>query len=234
MLKRGQAPPDYRQRLVVETPEHVTLDLEIAGIGSRALAALIDTLILVGSTLGIVLLIGVVAGFGATLGSIGGALLLIIGFAVWTGYFILFEGLRQGQTPGKRMVGIRVVSDTGNAVSLAAAVARNLLRIADFLPPPYLIGALLVALHPRGKRLGDIVAGTVVARDRPAEVVTGEPSRARSREAPTLVQIPELTDGEFHVLAEFVRRQGQLTAPARARLAAAISARLADHPAPPG
>src|SRR5688572_11506753 len=234
MLKRGQAPPDYRQRLVVETPEHVTLDLEIAGVGSRALAALIDVLILVGSALGVVILMGIVAGFGVTIGSIGGAVLLLVGFAAWNGYFILFEGLRQGQTPGKRFVGIRVVGDTGNAVGLGAAVARNLLRIADFLPPPYLIGALLVALHPRGKRLGDIVAGTVVARDRPAEAAARAPSRARSREAPALVQIPELTDGEFHVLAEFARRQGQLNPPARARLADAIAARLADHPAPPG
>ncbi|HJR50501.1 MAG TPA: RDD family protein, partial [Gemmatimonadales bacterium] len=129
MVKRRQSPPDYRQRLLVETPEHVTLDLEIAGIGSRALAALIDVLILVGCALGAVILMGIVAGFGVTIGSIGGAVLLLVGFAAWNGYFILFEGLRQGQTPGKRFVGIRVVGDTGNAVGLGAAVARNLLRI---------------------------------------------------------------------------------------------------------
>jgi uncharacterized RDD family membrane protein YckC/uncharacterized membrane protein SpoIIM required for sporulation len=234
MPKRRQATPDYRQRLLVETPEHVTLDLEIAGIGSRALAALIDILILVGSALGTLIVLGIVAGFGVTFGSLGGAVLLLVGFAVWNGYFILFEGLRQGQTPGKRFVGIRVVGDTGNAVGLGAAVARNLLRIADFLPPPYLIGALLVALHPRGKRLGDIVAGTVVARDRPAEAVARAPSRAHPAAPPALVQIPELTDGEFHVLTEFANRQGQLTPPARLRLAAAIATRLADHPAPPG
>ncbi|HEY9507168.1 MAG TPA: RDD family protein, partial [Gemmatimonadales bacterium] len=234
MLKRGPAPPDYRQRLLVETPEHVTLDLEIAGIGSRALAALIDVLILVAAALGTLVALGIVAGFGATIGSLGGAVLLLVGFAAWNGYFILFEGLRQGQTPGKRFVGIRVVGDTGNAVGMGAAVARNLLRIADFLPPPYLIGALLVALHPRGKRLGDIVAGTVVARDRPAEAVARAPSGAHPTPSPALVQIPELTDGEFHVLAEFARRQGQLTPPARARLAAAIAGRMAEHPAPPG
>jgi uncharacterized RDD family membrane protein YckC/uncharacterized membrane protein SpoIIM required for sporulation len=234
MRKRRQGPPDYRQRLQVETPEHVTLDLEIAGIGSRALAALIDVVILTGSTLATLIVMSIVAGFGVTLGSVGGAVLLLLGFAAWNGYFILFEGLRQGQTPGKRFVGIRVVGDTGNAVGLGAAVARNLLRIADFLPPPYLIGALLVALHPRGKRLGDIVAGTVVARDRPAEAAARAPSRGRSREATGLVQIPELTDGEFHVLAEFARRQGQLTAQARTRLATAIVGRMADHPPPPG
>ena len=232
MTKRRPSPPDYRQRLQVETPEHVTLDLEIAGVGSRALAALIDMLVLVGSMLGVFIVLSIVAGFGVTLGSIGGALLMLGGFAAWTGYFILFEGLRQGQTPGKRMVGIRVVSDTGNAVSLSAAAARNLLRVADFLPPPYLTGALLVALHPRGKRLGDMVAGTVVARDRPSQLVV--PTKPRSQPTAPLSLIPELTDAEFRLVAQFEGRQAQLAQPARLRLAAAIARRLADHPAPSG
>jgi uncharacterized membrane protein SpoIIM required for sporulation/uncharacterized RDD family membrane protein YckC len=233
MIKRRSSPPDYRQRLQVETPEHVTLDLEIAGVGSRALAALLDMLVLVGSALGVFIVLSIVAGFGVTIGSIGGALLMLGGFAAWTGYFILFEGLRQGQTPGKRMVGIRVVSDTGNAVSLSAAAARNLLRIADFLPPPYLIGALLVALHPRGKRLGDMVAGTVVARDRPSSLVVSSRPRTEQSMAPQSL-IPELTDAEFRVVAHFESRQAQLTQPARVRLAAAIARRLANHPAPAG
>src|SRR6476659_4310384 len=162
-------PPDYRQHLEVETPEHVVLDLEIAGVGSRALAAILDMIILVGSVLVVMTVLAILAGYGRTVGRLGSAILLLGGFAAWTGYFIFFEGLRQGQTPGKRAVGIRVVMDTGYAVTLSAAAARNLLRTADFLPPPYLTGALLVALHPRAKRLGDMVAGTVVARDRPAE-----------------------------------------------------------------
>ena len=232
MKKPRVAPSDYRQRLQVETPEHVTLDLEIAGVGSRALAAILDMLILVGSAIGVFIVLAIAAGFGVVIGSIGGAILLLAGFAVWTGYFILFEGLRRGQTPGKRIVGIRVVSDTGNAVSLGAAAARNLLRLADFLPPPYLIGALLVALHPRGKRLGDMVAGTVVARDRPSQLVV---SRTQVRPASDpLPLIPELTDAEFRLLGQFESRQAQLSQPARVRLAAAIARRLAGHPAPPG
>jgi uncharacterized membrane protein SpoIIM required for sporulation/uncharacterized RDD family membrane protein YckC len=234
MVKRKQrsTPPDYRQRLQVETPEHVVLDLEIAGVGSRSLAALIDLMILVGAAVGGFIVLAIAAAFGFTVGSIGGAILLFLAFAVWTGYFIVFEGLRQGQTPGKRLVGIRVVSDTGNAVGLGAAAARNLLRIADFMPPPYLIGLLLVALHPRGKRLGDMVAGTVVARDRPFQLVVPKPE---VRPSPALLAlIPELTDAEFQVLEQFERRQAQLSPPARLRLAAAIARRLADHPAPTG
>jgi uncharacterized membrane protein SpoIIM required for sporulation/uncharacterized RDD family membrane protein YckC len=229
------APPapvaDYRQHLEVETPEHVVLDLEIAGVGSRALAAIIDMIILVGSALGVMTVLTILAGYGLTVGRLGGAILLLAGFAAWTGYFIFFEGLRQGQTPGKRAVGIRVVMDTGYAVTLSAAAARNLLRTADFLPPPYLIGALLVALHPRAKRLGDMVAGTVVARDRPAETAAARP---RAQVAGVAGNLPELTDAEFQLLGQFAAREGQLAPGARTRLAAAIAARLADHPGSAG
>ena len=222
---------DYRQHLEVETPEHVVLDLEIAGVGSRALAAILDMIILTGSFLGVMTALAILAGYGLTVGRLGGAILLLGGFAAWTGYFIFFEGLRQGQTPGKRAVGIRVVMDTGYAVTLSAAVARNLLRTADFLPPPYLIGAVLVALHPRAKRLGDMVAGTVVARDRPAE--TG--AVRLHAEAPGQIDtLPELTDAEFQLVAQYAAREAQLAPGPRARLAAAIAGRLSAHPAPAG
>src|SRR6185312_14049071 len=107
------------------------------------------------------------------------------------------EGVRGGQTPGKRIAGIRVVMDTGHAVTFSAAAVRNLLRTADFLPPPYLLGALLVAFHPRGKRLGDLVAGTVVARDRPYET-RAERLRPEIATAPSM---PELGDAEFRLLS---------------------------------
>lgn len=158
------APADFRQHLEVETPEHVILDYEIAGLGSRALAAIIDTIIIGAWTVILGLLLGL---FGSGLGNWRGVIFVFVSFASLWGYFTLFEGLRGGQTPGKRRLGIRVVRDTGHPVTFGAAAARNLLRVADFLPPPYLLGALFVGLHPRGKRLGDIVAGTVVVRDQP-------------------------------------------------------------------
>jgi uncharacterized RDD family membrane protein YckC/uncharacterized membrane protein SpoIIM required for sporulation len=224
------APADYRQHLEVETPEHVLLDLEIAGIGSRTLAAVLDTMILVGVTVAVAVSLTVLGGYGLTVGRFGVAILVLLGFALWTGYFILFEGVRAGQTPGKRLAGIRVVMDTGHAVTFGAAAVRNLLRAADFLPPPYLLGALLVAFHPRGKRLGDIVAGTVVARDRPQE------SRARRDVMPGAVMpsLPELADAEYRLLSQFVERQGDLAPEARARLASGFARRLSDHPAAAG
>ncbi len=213
---------EYRQHLEVETPEHVVLDLEIAGFASRLLAALLDSLIVTGLGVAWFVLLAVLLGFGLLGEPWFGALVLLGGFALWNGYFILFEGLRRGQTPGKRRLGIRVVRDTGHAVTLGDAVVRNLLRVADFLPPPYLGGLLLMAFHRRGKRLGDLAAGTVVVRDRPAEWLRP----AAAAPAPSALAAPELSDAEFRLLGRFLDRAAQLDAPARDRLAGSLAVRF--------
>lgn len=225
-------PRDYRQHLEIETPEHVVLDLEIAGIGSRALAAVLDMAILTGAGLALLTILTILGSYGISLGRPGTILLVLGSFLAWNGYFILFEGMRRGQTPGKRMAGIRVVMDTGHAVTFGAAAARNLLRVADFLPPPYLIGVLLVAFHPRAKRLGDMVAGTVVSRDRPQEGTP--PPRVGPGESEEVPSIPELGDEDFRLLTQFAARHGELAPASRARLAAGLAARLSAHPAPAG
>ena len=215
--------PDLRQHLEIETPEHVVLDYEIAGLGSRAAAALIDILILGGLALSSGILLAIMNRLGLSPGRLGGAVLILIGFAAWYGYFTLFEGLRGGQTPGKRRLGLRVVADTGQPAGIGAAAIRNLLRPADFLPPPYLLGALLVGLHPRAKRLGDMVAGTVVVRDRPQE------DQVRLAPLPEEgIAAPELGDEEFRLLGSFLARSGELSPETRARLAEGLSTRLAD------
>ena len=214
-----------RQHLVVETPEHVMLDFEIAGIGSRALAGLIDMAILFGALVAGLLLLLLLARLGLRLGAWAEALMLIAAFTLWYGYFTFFEGLRAGQTPGKRATGIRVVRDTGHPVTLAAAATRNLLRIADFLPPPYLLGTLLVALHPRAKRLGDMVAGTVVVRDRPIETRAPRPVPVERDE----LSPPVLTDDEYRLLSRYQVRASSLDEHSRVRLAAGLLARFASH-----
>lgn len=216
---------DLRQHLLVETPEHVTLDYEIAGLGSRAAAALLDMLLLVGIWVAGMLLLLLLARLGYAPGRLASALLLMIAFAGWYGYFTFFEGLRQGQTPGKRALGLRVVADTGHPVTIGAAAVRNLLRLADFLPPPYLAGAVLVALHPRAKRLGDMAAGTVVVRDRPIErrLVSPEPAVAESA---ALLVAPLLGEEEFRILDTFADRADELAPESRARLAAGLAARF--------
>ncbi len=226
--------PDLRQHLEVETPEHVVLDLEIAGVGSRLLAAVIDSGIITTIMVAGVLLAGVLASYGL-LPSGGGrvwiaAIVIGLGFALGNGYFILFEGLRGGQTPGKRLVGIRVLRETGHPVTLGAATLRNLLRVADFLPPPYLLGLSLIAFHPRAKRLGDLVAGTVVVRDRPAPAAR---PAAVAAPHPSLAGAA-LDDDRFRLLARFASRAADLPHDARDRIAATLAGRFADWPQPPG
>ncbi len=229
------AASDYRQHLEVETPEHVMLDLEVAGVGSRLLAAVLDTVILTGIGAAAALLVAFLTSYGVLPSSGAGftwlaALLVGAGFALWNGYFILFEGLRAGQTPGKRFVGIRVVQDTGHAVTMGSAVIRNLLRIADALPPPYLLGLGLIAFHPRGKRLGDLVAGTVVVRDRPAATIPGV--RKPDAEPEPAPSVP-LDDERFRLLTRFAGRS-DLPPEARDRIAASLAGRFADRTRPPG
>ncbi len=219
------APPDHRQHLEVETPEQVVLDYEIAGIGSRALAATFDLAIL----LGIIFLLAVIFQLWPKQGSTWArAALGLAAFGVIWGYYTLFEGLWRGQTPGKRALGLRVIRDTGHGIGLADAAARNLLRAADMLPPPYLLGALLVAVHPKAKRLGDLVAGTVVVRDRPVALAAaaepGEPGATLETAG-----APELLDEEFRLLREFAERSASLPPETRDRLARQIAARFAPR-----
>lgn len=220
---------DYRQHLEVETPEHVVIDYEIAGLGSRALAAIVDSGIIgvLFFALGILFV---------QLGQEGVRWLFPIFafsyFAILWGYFALFEGLRDGQTPGKKWLGIRVIRDTGHPATMREAAARNLLRVVDFLPPPYLLGALFVAFHPKGKRVGDLVAGTVVVRDGPviataapddAELSSGVQGELASTGAPLL------TDSEFRLVREFGARAATLPRDVQEKLASQIVTRIADR-----
>ena len=114
---------DYRQHLELETPEHVLLDYEIAGVGSRVLAALADWLVVFALVLVTTLSVGVFRGNSKWVV----ALAIAVIYGILWGYFTLFEGLWQGQTPGKWWLGIRVIRDTGHGITLSEAAARNLL-----------------------------------------------------------------------------------------------------------
>jgi len=215
---------DHRQHLEIETPEHVVLDYEIAGLGSRALAALIDTAILA-----VVLLAMLLLGFWlqARLPDLPVfAAVVILYFVTLWGYFTLFEGFREGQTPGKKWLGIRVIAETGHGITFRESAIRNLIRLADFFPPPYLLGALFVAIHPKGRRLGDLVAGTVVVRDRPAEAM-GQVIESSTTERAELLGPPILTDEEYRVLREFGTRAPALGDAARQRLVVQLVDRFA-------
>ena len=222
------APPQLTRRLEVETPENVTLDLELAGLGSRALASLIDLAILSAWSLAVVVASSVLAFFGNA-GPMAAAVTVLVLSVSFGAYFVLFEGLRNGQTPGKRLLGIRVVRQTGHPITMGAAVVRNVLRLADMLPPPvYLVGGALVALHPKGQRLGDMAAGTVVVRDRPQEATKAVVTSPEGAEQLAL-EAPELDDAEFHLLRRFHDRLPSLDDLVRQRVAQQLTARLAGR-----
>ena len=205
----------------------VPLDLPLARVGSRALAQLIDMMIL-SSVLMIVLVGGIAAliGLGAAgFGGEGALTLALVGMMVllfltqWL-YFAGTEILMDGQTPGKRVVGLRVVTTEGARAGILPCLIRNLLRVVDLLPGGYGLGALLMLLTGRAQRLGDLAAGTVVVR---------EPKQAVG---PRAGRLPEgLSPADLVFLESWPRRAPELLPARRALLATALLGWL-DRAAP--
>jgi uncharacterized RDD family membrane protein YckC len=151
----------------VVTPEHVMLRFQTAGLGSRATAMLIDTGILLLVNLTVFILFGIVLfgnedDFFLDSGNYALAIVLLVIFVVNFGYYWLQEAFWGGQTVGKRLVGIRVIRDNGQPATFVSSTIRNLFRIIDAMPTGYFLGALVCFFHPRDKRIGDMVAGTIV------------------------------------------------------------------------
>ncbi len=138
-----------------ETPEGIALRLRAAGAAPRALAWLIDLAIRAGVFMSLAMMISL-------LGEAGQGLLLILMFVLMWVYPILFELFMDGQTPGKRVVGLRVVHANGTPVGFTASLIRNLMRTVDALPVGYALGFFSCAIDPQARRLGDLVAGTLV------------------------------------------------------------------------
>ncbi|MEO8619473.1 MAG: stage II sporulation protein M [bacterium] len=221
----------FEQTVDVETPEMVVLTYSLAGVGSRVLAAITDLFICIGALLVVFLAVGMLGGVAALRvdrgTSWGLALLLLAQFAVLWGYYVLFEGLMDGQTPGKRIHRLRVVRDGGYSVTFGVSAVRNLIRLLDMQPGLfYLVGLTSLFFTKRGRRLGDLVAGTIVVREdvRPVE----PPSRER-RDQPTGAAALQtaLSEDEYVVLARFVERWGALEPLRRAALSAQLATRFA-------
>jgi uncharacterized RDD family membrane protein YckC len=150
--------------LVVATPERVSFDYQVAGLGTRAIAQVVDLLIL--STILIAVLVTGVT-VGAAIGSDTVATLIeVLGsFVIVFGYFWVSEGLWSGQTVGKKIFRLRAVGDRGEPLTFMQAGIRNVVRIVDFLPYGYGVGFVVLFVNGRGKRLGDLAAGTIVVKD---------------------------------------------------------------------
>ncbi len=162
----------FADQLSIETPEGVALEFPVAGIGSRFVAVLLDHLIQFGVLVvaGLIFLMVSAAMGERARGSLASkwfvAGVIFAGFLLVWGYFAFFEAFWRGQTPGKRAMKLRVIKDAGRQITLFEALARNLLRIVDYLPSLYLAGVITMLCNQRNKRLGDLAAGTMVIHER--------------------------------------------------------------------
>lgn len=242
------------ETLVIETPEHVELHFALASIGNRFLACAIDhlvqalTLLLI-SFLAYELSSSVRALSRRVIGDTDEgslwvlALALLAGFIVFVGYFVFFETIWSGQTPGKRWLKLRVIQEDGRPLTFFAALARNLLRLVDMAPPPfYSVGIISVFASQHAKRLGDFVAHTVVVKERAAEAPTFAEvfasesiDSAHRRIAPAVNfqgDVRVLAPGEMAVVENFLRRRYDIPAHPRAWLAWRIATPLLEKMRP--
>lgn len=163
-----------QEQMEIKTPEFVSIQFRLAGLGSRAAAFIIDQCILITfNILFFVIVFFVMRGMSSLpfLGesSVPLAITIIVLFIINWGYFFALEFFWGGKTIGKRVIGIRVVQENGHSITLLSSFIRNFMRIIDSLPTGYFLGMMMVFFHSKHKRLGDMVAGTIVVHERKAK-----------------------------------------------------------------
>ena len=210
---------------IVQTPEQVDLAYDVAGVGSRALAALIDHVLV-----SIVIAVGValLALLGDTLGITSGLLIITLilfgSFFLLCAYYIAFEVLWNGQTPGKRALGLRMVHVSGRPIGFGTSTVRNLMRLVDFLPVAYGIGFVVMFFDKRARRLGDMAAGAMAVRQRDALTLDSLTQPISQPVVPSTahITIPNmyaLQRSDIDLVHGFVRRRAVLAPDARQRIA---------------
>jgi len=199
-----------QHEFAVLTPDKAVVTYRLAGLSARIFAHLLDVIIVAG----IMVLLSFVLAFGVGRidPGIAEALVLIASFLVPLGYFILSEVWMNGQTLGKKATGVRVRMLDGTPITWNAACARNMLRVADILPGPYLVGMIAIFTNAKAQRLGDMLAGTVVVverRNTPKYVIA--PHRAGLHPLESQVgELEGMTLSEYHTLKRFADRFPEL------------------------
>jgi uncharacterized RDD family membrane protein YckC len=244
----SQYSPEWDQ-LSIETPELVAIDMPVAGIGSRFIALLIDYLIWLVVIIALTLIFYYVDPSLTRFSKLGEkwatAIFTLLGFALYWGYFTLFEAFWNGRTPGKRVAKIRVIQRSGRGIGLFEAMTRNLLRVIDQIPVIYAVGVVTIFLTKQHQRLGDLAAGTLVVHEREQLDAPSVSSSARSLtagifDAPAIAAIgarrntlelaatgiQRLTIADLEVLEGFFARRLDFTMETRARLAEKIAASI--------
>ncbi|HEX5323036.1 MAG TPA: RDD family protein [Capsulimonadaceae bacterium] len=222
------------REVLITTPENIALEYELAGLGTRFTANIVDTflqlLAIVGvSLLGILLFMLViwaadragwagVANFFRHLRTFATAALIIVTFIIFWGYHIYYELKWNGQTPGKRQLGLRVIREGGYPINGYGAAMRNLLRVVDFLPLFYSVGIFSILLSANYQRIGDLVGGALVVKQRAPQSLAGLLRVAQilpEHLDPAALAIIgrhayELTPDEYRAVRHFTDRRRQL------------------------
>ena len=223
------------EKLTIDTPEQIALEYTLGSAGSRFLAVAIDTLL----QLAVAAVVALLATFGVAATNLTGgglalwvqALVILFWFALFYGYFALFESIWNGQTPGKRAIGLRVITLSGRPITVFDAILRNLVRIVDQIPGIYAVGLVSVFLSPKNQRLGDLAAGTVVVHEQAL-------SHGLRAPAPTpggpVLGAHRLLPNEIEAMEVFLKRRDDLPAWRRdktaGQLAKHVRARLGIPP----
>jgi len=222
------------ETLIIETPERVELEFSLASIGNRFIAVAIDHCIQFSVIIGLLIIFAIIFnGFSVydlavePSGQLPNwliALLIFLLFLVFVGYFIFFEWFWSGQTPGKRVMKLRVIREDGRPITLWEAAARNLLRVFDALPgffiPIYSVGLIASFISRRDQRIGDLFAGTVVVREKQGEMPSFYDffadagfDVALKREMPRVqfeADLKSIGEPEIEVVESYLRRRKNL------------------------
>lgn len=214
----------FFNRITLQTPESVEIDFQLAGIGNRAYALVIDYIVL-GFTISLFILIWSAFAFkisdlwSRSRNDIGLwliAILLIILFSIYVGYFVFFETLWQGQTPGKRYVKIRVICSDGKPIGLAQATLRSLLRPIDEL---LCLGMLLIILSNQEKRLGDLLAGTLVVQEESQssskKLLLSPEAEIFTSELLATADLSKVSPQHFAIIREYLHRRSGMHSEAK-------------------
>jgi len=218
--------------LIIETPERVPLHFALASIGNRFLACAIDHALQVLTIILMIIAFSVIANYSSLGNQLSNApkwvqaVLILILFLILSSYFAFFEWIWNGQTPGKRWLKLRVIREDGRPITFWEAAVRNFLRMVDMMPAPfYSIGLISVFVSLSDQRIGDMVAGTVVVREREAEApafaqvfgspVSDQALRRSFKPVDFVAEINVLTEPEIEVVETFLRRRWDLADMAR-------------------
>jgi len=217
----------YTNRHTLSTPESVELEYHLAGVGNRVFALIVDyslllILLLVYWTIWVLFALQLFNYLSQLGGDYSAVPIWLLGIAIlgnfvlYSGYFVFFELLWRGQTPGKRMAKIRVVREDGRPLGVSQSVLRSLLRpIDDFI----FLGLLFIVFSKQEKRIGDWVAGTLVVQVEPqaskAQLQCSEAAHRLAPDLPSLTTLDALSPDDFAILREYLTRRASLTRPAR-------------------